>query len=333
MNKRLASLLLLINLSWFACGVSAKPFSELIIFGGSLADTGNFASVTGDLPPPHYQNRMSNGPVATDIVAAWFGFEAKPSLHLIGPPVGNNFAMNGSLASRESPIDLKGQMDAFFNSRNNAADPDALYLLLIGGNDVFEATFEPDDARSEQIVRDAVKGTEKAFHRLVGAGAKTILAANFFDLGIIPAARDAGLSEKASRLSYLFNRLTEQMFDRVEHRLDFELVRFDFDAVVKDALANKDELRFTNHTDACLPRIETGECDFEHYAFFNEYLPTARIHSLIGNAMTFAILQRDSQPSKHPHHGKHKPKPLPIHKHKFIPKFGFPGKGIGPIWW
>ena len=304
MNKRLVSITLFVNLVWFACGAAAKPFSDLVIFGGSLADTGNFASITGDLPPPYYMNRFSNGPVATDVIAAWFGFEAKASLHLIGPPVGNNFAFNGALASRSGPIDLDAQMDAYLNSHNNVADPDALYLLLIGGNDVFAATFEADGSQSEEIVRDAVKGTEAAFHRLVGAGAKTILVANFFDLGIIPAARINGVVDKATRLSNLFNYRTRRMFNRVERQLDFQLIRFDFNRVIKELVQNVGELGFTNSTDSCLALIDTGGCDFDHFAFFNEYLPTARVHSLIGNAMTFAVLGRDTHPSKR--HGKDK---------------------------
>jgi phospholipase/lecithinase/hemolysin len=298
MNKHLVSITLFVNLVGFACGASAKPFSDLVIFGGSLADTGNFASVTGDLPPPHYMNRFSNGPVATGVIAAWFGFEAKASLHLIGPPVGNNYSVNGALASRSGPIDLNAQMDAYFNSHQNVADPDALYLLLIGGNDVFAATFEADGTQSEQIVRDAVKGTEAAFHRLVGAGAKTILAANFIDLGIVPAARINGVADKATRLSNLFNLRTHRMFKRVERQLDFQLIRFDFHRVVRELVKNFDELRFTNGTDSCLALIDTGECDFDHFAFFNEYLPTARVHSLIGNAMTFAVLQRGTHPER-----------------------------------
>lgn len=110
MNKRLVSITLFVNLVWLACGAFAKPFSDLVIFGGSLADTGNFASVTGDLPPPYYMNRISNGPVATDVIAAWSGFEGR--LRCI---------------SRSGPIDLNAQMDAYFESQNNVADPDALY--------------------------------------------------------------------------------------------------------------------------------------------------------------------------------------------------------------
>ena len=304
MKNNYFSFSLFAGLLFLAFAASAKPFSDLVIFGGSLSDTGNFASVTGDLPPPYYKNRVSNGPVATDVLAAWFGFEAKASLHLIGPPVGNNFGMNGALASRKGPIDLTAQMDAYFNSKNNSADPDALYILLIGGNDVFEAMLEPDEFKAEKIVRDAVEGTEEAFHRLVGAGAKTILAANFFDLGIVPAARINGVSEKATRLSRLFNHLTRKMFDRVERHLDFQLIRFDFNGVIKDLLKNADELNFTNSTDACLDLIDKGECDFEHFAFFNQYLPTARVHSLLGNAMTFAILHRNTKQSSYHKEGR-----------------------------
>jgi cholinesterase len=166
-----------------------QPFSDLITFGGPLEDLGNFASVNGDLPPPFFKNRFSNGPLAVEILATRFGLKVEPSLHRIGPARGNNFSSVDAFASGDEPQDLAGQLDAYLTPRGNKADPHALYYIIIGGNEVIQATYEPNDATAIQIVTRAVLAKEEAIHRLVDAGAKTILVPNFIDIGITPQIR------------------------------------------------------------------------------------------------------------------------------------------------
>lgn len=45
-------------------------YSELIVLGDSLSDSGNLASLTIDFPWPYYENRVSNGALAVDVLAA-----------------------------------------------------------------------------------------------------------------------------------------------------------------------------------------------------------------------------------------------------------------------
>ncbi len=46
-------------------------FSAVYVLGDSLSDTGNLASAPGqgDFPPPFFENRVSNGPVAVETLA------------------------------------------------------------------------------------------------------------------------------------------------------------------------------------------------------------------------------------------------------------------------
>jgi len=47
-----------------------SSYTQVYVFGDSLSDTGNLASVTGDFPSsPFYMNRVSNGAVAVEILA------------------------------------------------------------------------------------------------------------------------------------------------------------------------------------------------------------------------------------------------------------------------
>jgi phospholipase/lecithinase/hemolysin len=274
-----------------ATPVAAEPLTNLFVFGGPLEDIGNYASVFGDLPEPFYQNRFSNGPLAVDLLAVRFGVTMQPSLHRVGPAQGNNFASADAFAAGDQPQDLAGQVTAYLEPRGNTADPGALYYIIIGGNEVIAATYEPDNAVATQIVANAVRAKETAIHRLVAAGAKMILAPNFINIGVTPQIRLAGLSERGSKISKLHNALFAQMLNRVERELDFHLIRHDFGQFVDDTLKTADVLRFTNTTDSCLALLPTGQCDFEQFTFFNDLFPTAKVHDLWGNALLSTIVQ------------------------------------------
>jgi phospholipase/lecithinase/hemolysin len=146
MKNMFVSLFALVLTLCLPAAATAAPFSQLVIFSGSLTDTGNFASVVGNFPPPYYNNRSTNGLNLADVFAESLGFNANPSLHLIGPPQGNNFAVLGALARGTGAAALSGQITAHLNTRGGSADPNALYFMFIGGNDVIEAALTPDDA-------------------------------------------------------------------------------------------------------------------------------------------------------------------------------------------
>jgi len=278
---------------------SAKPFSELIIFSGSLSDVGNYASVHGDFPPPFFHNRTTNGPNLEDFLAENLLFENKPSLHLIGPPVGNNFAVFQSLAGGNGPEDLPAQLDAYLNARGGVADPNALFYIFISGTEVINAVATPDDDAASQILNASVAGIETAMRRLVRAGAKTLLVPNFTDLGTTPFARKLNQVERATRISLEFERKFQAMLKRVDCDLDFELIRWDFLQWSRDFLDHADQLGFTNKTDSCLDVIGEGKCDFDRFVFFNDFFLTSRVHRLIGNAVTQAIYQREDDDRRH----------------------------------
>lgn len=271
---------------------SAQPLSDLVIFSGSLSDSGNFSSAFGDLPPPFFQNRTTNGPNSVDVFASYFGFSAEPSLHLIGKLGGNNFSVLGSRASGSDPIDLPAQLDAYFARHGGRADPESLYLVFIGGHEVRQAVFEPDDAIASKIINDTVKGNEVALRRLVKAGARKLYAPNFIDLAITPEARLKNVVERAHTMSLRYNRLFEEMLDRVECDLGIDIARFNFQGFIDNALVHANEIGFTNLTDSCLALLPEGRCDFNAFLFFNEVFPTARIHRLIGEALAHSYINR-----------------------------------------
>ena len=117
----------------------AASFSTYYVFGDSLVDAGNIRAVTGGATPNpalgYFQGRFTNGYDYTDLLSiAAFGTPTKASL-----TGGNNFAFGGArvVANADGIPDLALQLGAYATRASNIADPNALYILTLGGNDVF----------------------------------------------------------------------------------------------------------------------------------------------------------------------------------------------------
>jgi cholinesterase len=281
----------------FSIGAFAKPFSQLIVFSGSLTDTGNHASVNGGtLPPPYYKNRISDGPVAVDIIASRLGLSSDPSLHLIGKQAGTNYAVLHASAAGNLPIDMPQQIAAYLGPRHNVADPDALYFVFIGANDIIAASIEQDERKSEAALKNGIKAIDDGVRKLHAAGARIFYAPNNINLGIAPVARSFGISARVTEKTQVFNRMFEKELRKLERELDINIFRFDFYKFGEDMVATLDKTGFTNATDSCLQLLPQGKCDLNRFAFFNDLLPTKRIHELFGNAMVTALIEQLNTP-------------------------------------
>lgn len=293
----------LLALLSFGVGAAADEFDRIYIFGDSLSDTGNLASLIGPLPPPYYRNRISNGPVAVDTLTAGVGLTADASLHLIGPAVGPNYAVAGARARGDEAIDLATQVTLFLANHGLQAPRDALYVIMIGGNDVRDARDARTDPEARRIIRRAVRRIGVALATLAGAGARRFLVVNVPDIGVIPETRllaaatgDATLPARATHLSRRFNRHLHRTVSLLAHNPALRITEFDLFAFLGVLLANAGQYGFTNTTDPCFssetftfyPGCENG-AKFGEYVFFDEIHPTTRVHAFIGMAMGEAL--------------------------------------------
>jgi outer membrane lipase/esterase len=189
------------------------PINQLVVFGDSLADTGNNAhlidaGVFGTPPAPigsrtqtpipdptfiptfpYSTNRYTNGPNWVDQFAADLGKSSTNSLD-----GGTNFAFGGARAGPGGPVPgLLDQLNMFFLTTGHTAPANDLYVIEIGGNDAHDAlnaVLGGNDPSS--IVAAYVANTLSAIGQLEGAGARDILLANVPDIGQIPAVRAFG---------------------------------------------------------------------------------------------------------------------------------------------
>jgi phospholipase/lecithinase/hemolysin len=302
----------LVFLLLFPLGSSAsESFSQLYVFGDSLSDTGNAASVIGDFPPPFFMNRVSNGPVAVDILARGLGLSVEPSLHLIGIAVGTNYAVAGARANSIEPGDLDFQVQAFLANHGFMAPADALYVIIIGGNDIRDARSLVDEAEARTVVDAAAAAVSENLKNLIAAGAHKFLVANGPNIGIIPETRliaDAigqpRLIKRSTRLTWRFNQQLKQRLKLIKAKTPraININEFNLFKVFNRIIRKSERLGLTNTTDPCF-LVDTfmlnPECNFDTFAFFDEIHPTARVHAIIGEAML-----KDVTGQKH-RHGVH----------------------------
>jgi phospholipase/lecithinase/hemolysin len=284
-----------------AFAVNASGYSNVYVFGDSLSDNGNLHALA---PEQTYGERFTNGPVAVEIVAGALGHALTPSLHLLGGTSGNNFAIAGAKAVDEDgneatpDINLPTQVNAFLQINQGVAPSDALYIVLIGGNDiraareiraaaVFAAT-----AQERQAIRQAANASLTAavnseiaqIQKLVASGAQHIIVSNAPDIGTIPETDlvTAGLlanvqtkqqERKANRLpkvttklSAKYNRKLARKLARTEHQTGLDFVEYDLFSFLTDQIDNAEDYGYTNTDDACAYMLSQGgalnpECD------------------------------------------------------------------------
>jgi len=125
-----------------------KHYTSITVFGDSLVDAGNLYIANGGTRPDpalgYFQHRFTNGYDYPDLLSLdLFGTPTTPSL-----AGGNNFAFGGArIIDTGDPIpDLQAQIGAFQLS-GHGVDRNGLYIVNLGGNDIFgaEGVFGPDN--------------------------------------------------------------------------------------------------------------------------------------------------------------------------------------------
>ncbi len=190
-----ALLLATATLAAAAAPAAAGRFSQLVIFGDSLTDTGNAkigAAVLGlpdPAPPPFFNGRFSNGPVWADFVHdALFGGPSLPAAPLIFGlplPAGQNYAIGGARAfpNADPSLDFDSQLGFFAAITGGVADPDALYVVAFGSNDI---TANIQGTADRPTIAQSVGAILSGMAWLNAAGARNFLVLGVADIGNEP---------------------------------------------------------------------------------------------------------------------------------------------------
>ena len=276
---------------------SALPYSSLVVFGDSLADSGNNAllfdqiaggartptPLTEPLIPtfPYVSNTYSNGPVWTEYLAAKLGLSLQPSL-----AGGANYAFGGARTGSASAGQVPGLSDQVNMFLAGGTVPNtALYVVEGGGNDardVLTAVLANSDPTA--LIQAYAHNMAAAIDKLALNGADQFLLWNVPDIGLIPAINGLpfGIPGLASQLTAQMNLALLQALALLAPDVTDGIHLFDAYGAIQGIVANPGAYGFTNASDAC---AMDPACinDPNHSFFWDGIHPTTAGHALMAN--------------------------------------------------
>lgn len=275
----------------------APTFSSLTIFGDSLSDPGNLFDLTqafssvGFPSPPYSDGRFSNGDLWVDYLAEQIGLEATSI---------QNFAFGGAMTGTGNGLEallgadlpgLANEIDTYLSSlgAEGTADPNGLYVVWAGANDLFNLPANPADIPT--FLTSSVQNIATAITRLVERGADTFLVPNLPNLGLLPRnLGDPILSAAATQLSLAFNSGLATVLTTLENDLlpFIDIIPIDSFALTTEITTNPTEFGFSNVKD---PLIGAGLIEDPGFIWWDQQHPTTAVHSLLADVMQRTLFE------------------------------------------
>jgi outer membrane lipase/esterase len=222
-----------------APGASAQ-FSNAYIFGDSLSDAGQYGA------------RFTTNPGLTYpmYLAQRYGLTASPSF-----TGGNDYGQGGARVNSPSldipanapNISIAQQVTAFL--AKGPADPNALYQLQGGGNDILQladllGNGQITQAQFQGAVGQAAVDLATQAARLQAAGARYIVVYSLPDIGLTPAAAAAGQRAQFTAVGNLFNSTLNAALTAA----NVQVIQVNQAQLLREIAANPSSFGFTNVT-------------------------------------------------------------------------------------
>lgn len=192
-------------LATISSSLVAQSVDNIYFIGDSLTDSGQLGSRFTTNP----------GQVWSDYLAQKLGAQTGPSSQ-----GGTNFAVGGARVAVDVALDptrppgemnlvlpaMTTQLEQLLTVSNGRLDPNALYAVWGGANDLFAAV--SDMAAGPEIIQNSIMGQAGIINQLHEQGAKHILVADIPDLGQTPefSAMPPSVVGMASQLSADYNQ-------------------------------------------------------------------------------------------------------------------------------
>jgi phospholipase/lecithinase/hemolysin len=300
--------LVVLTLSLPGISKAESDFSQIYFFGDSLSDPGNVYALTGLIAIPPYElipsapyaiggHQFSNGKTWAQIFAQNMKLGHGGRAALKAPGTNGNFAFGGARArDTSSPIPSASTQVGIFSGIYSSADPEALYVIQFGGNDLRDALdafpADPTGVTSGGILMDAVLSISDNIISLYSMGARNFLVANVPNLARTPAV--VGSGPGAVYLANLFgpsyNDGLETALKSLESALPgISINRIDFFGLINAAADTPDDFGVSITDSPCLSFGVQGGANCTNpreYLFWDGIHPTAVIHNTIGDIAT-----------------------------------------------
>jgi outer membrane lipase/esterase len=334
--KPLALAILLAGVS-VAAHAETSPYSQFVNFGDSLSDAGNFPDVgspllggnpTGGLrftnrtgPTYAANNTEYAGQVVTQVLANRLGLQSLPSTPILprlltGNPDGTNYAVGGYRTDQildsligTSTVDAGGGLTRSrpgYLVQNPQVDPNGLYYLNGGANDIFQLQARPT------TMALAAANMVQAVGALQNAGARYIIISDLPDVGNTPLGTQLGTSAFLNSLSDSFNAelaagLQAQGGNYVllNNRLLLSEVRADLARYGFDPTINQTAVCFDGGNCPLDPTygLGTANADPSRLLFNDAVHPTTAVHQISADYI-YSILSAPAEVSLLPEMGR-----------------------------
>ena len=268
--------------------LSQVPYSNLVVFGDSLSDTGNvFNASEGLIPPPPYaEGRFSNGDLLVDAIAN--SLELPDSQPFSAG--GSNYAFAGAQTGEGSAefglVDLPetfevpniGQQIDLYLSDRTPTETDLFYVYG-GGNDFIDPLLQSEALpTAEEIVGNITTHITE----LAEAGAETFVVPNLPPLGEIPLFNEQ--PEATTILNNAtdeFNQLLDTELDAIASELDVTIIEPDINSIATEIQNNPTDFGLTN-TNAVLDSTNLSLAgNPEEFFYWDDVHPTAAATDII----------------------------------------------------
>ncbi|MFZ0743937.1 MAG: SGNH/GDSL hydrolase family protein [Terracidiphilus sp.] len=276
----------LLGMASMAAYAITPTYDNLYVFGDSYCDVGNIFAVTGGAEPaaPYYNGRFSNGPIWLDHVAGFLSVPLKPSV--LG---GTDYAFGGAWMTAPQPIpggvipSVPQQVGLYLSQHGGKADPNALYILEGGGNDILGTTSGSPQVLGYEIAL-SLADSERILRQ---AGARHFIIPNLFNVGLLPAA--AGNVAFATAASAAANQWIDQLLALEQLLQGIHIIRMDVFSLINAVETDPTHFGFTDVTDPCLTTVVCADPD--HTFFWDIHHPTEFGHAFFAVTLENALSQ------------------------------------------
>ncbi|TVS63463.1 autotransporter domain-containing protein [Xanthomonas perforans] len=245
-----------------APAMAESAFDQTVFFGDSLTDSGYYnpllpaasRAVTGKFT-------TNPGWVWAEYVGDHFGTNAAPNGN---GQTGDNYAAGGariqasSVSALGAAPSVTSQINTYLTANGGRANPNALYTVWGGANDLLAASLAP--AQAQAIIGSAVTAQVGAVATLQNAGARYVMVPTIPDVGLTPRFRAGGAvgmaQGTAAATAYntaLFNGLQSA---------GLRVIPVDTFHMLQEIVANPGTYGFSNVTStACNPAVPLPACN------------------------------------------------------------------------
>lgn len=282
MKAKLKLILLLLALIGFSHAAFGFHVKDIYVLGDSLSDIGNN---TTECAPPLFPF-SPGGPCTNfprilwpEFVAGKYGIGMAPSIE-----GGTDFSYAGAATNIGGTdiIPVNQQVDMMINSRKGKLDPDGLYVIWAGGDNIITVLennpFTFTDAELLQAATQAATDIRRNVIKMHNAGAQVIVVGNTPDLSRTPIDNIIPASELARIREFGIDPINSQELQGI-NSLPFDVIQIDFFSFFNDVFNNPRLYGFSDSTGFCLQTNTT--CP--GYLFTYVIHPTVAAHIILAD--------------------------------------------------